>query len=222
MVLQAEGHTLSPGSSPYASLLSSTGPAQQGLLTMQGGTLDCTRHPLQLRRLVRMEGVRVLCTPGARALVLEERSNLDLQGCTVVADAEGAASSSSSRGSSTGGAKQRDRRRRGGEAARGTDEEIRLLAGATLSAHRTTFKGLARGIHAWQCQATFEQCTFDSRGTPTSGSSKCLLVRAHMNACIGVVRRHGHALCMDACLLARSSIHAWCSWRALMLQPGCT
>lgn len=114
-----------------------------------------------------MEGVRVLCTPDAPALTLQEGSSLDLQGCRVEAAGSGREGSSSRRSSGGG------RKSSAGHFVRpaiGHRQVFAVNPGATLSAHNSLFKGLPTALKATQSRASFEECAFDCCGCMDAGS----------------------------------------------------
>lgn len=173
VLLKAHGCTLSVGTSPYAPLICGTGRDRQGLLTLQGGTLDCSKHTLELSGPVCMEGVKVLCTRGEAAVKVGVRGRLDLQCCAVEASGGGATSGVSSRGSSSisGSSSRGPSTSDSGQADVGTKpiaemrKEIMVGPGGKLSAHSTSFRGLARGLLVYGAsEASFEECTFDFSG----------------------------------------------------------
>lgn len=160
VVLQAEGHTLQGDGSRYATLLNGSSNEGQGLLRLQGGTLDCAEHQLSIFGNVCMEEVTVLCSPGLQALFVGSRASLDLQSCTV-----------SAAGSSQGWSKQPQE-----------DDpvnEVEVEEGARFNALSTHFTGLARGIRLYQAQGSFKDCVFDLRGSLVESGCGVTVSGAH-------------------------------------------
>lgn len=141
--LKAQGQKLNSNSIRYAPLLIGSSHKGQGLVTLQGGTLDCTQQTMEVSGQLRMEEVKVLSKAGLAAISLQAGSSLHLQGCTI---------------ERVGGNGSADIPKNA--AMVGT---LTLSPGSKLTAQTTLFKGLIKAVAVVNAQASIERCTFDSR-----------------------------------------------------------